>query len=193
MKKPLFTLAILAAFSTAQAQSPAPVNTIAGFVGMTATAGGDKLVTVEYTDGDNVDIRAGGGFMFTAGIDYQVNPQFSVQGSLNFHTDRANAKNGNVKFQRFPVEGLVFYHPGNNWKFGGGLRYVASPRLSGKIAGYSGDFSFKNTLSAVLETEYLYSPQTSIKMRYVNEKFDAKDLPASASANHFGVSINYYF
>jgi hypothetical protein len=192
MKKPLFALALLAAFSNAQAQTPAP-QTLSRFVGIGVTGGGDKLVTVSYTNGDDFDIKAGGGVVFTAGLDYQVNPQFSVQGSLNFHVDDQTAKNGSTKFQRFPVEGVVFYHPGNQWKVGAGLRYVAAPRLNGHGAGNVGTYKFKSTVSALLEAEYMFDQRMSVKVRYVNEKFELKNGFGEVDANHVGVSGNFYF
>lgn len=199
MKKSLSTLAILAAASSAHAQiaqvAPAPLKPVHGFVGLGITGGGKKLATADYTNGRSANIKSGGGVYFTGGVDFRINEQFSAQTSLNFHVDDQTAQNGSLKFQRFPFEALAFYHVDQNWKIGTGLRYVTGAKLSGSGVADIADVKFKNTLSSVVEAEYLFSPQLSVKMRYVNEKFEEKNsrYPAEVKANHVGVSGNFYF
>jgi hypothetical protein len=196
MKKAVFALAALAIASSSYAQvTAAPARTVHGFVGLGLSAGGDKLATAEYTNGNTASIRAGSGVYFTGGLDFRINEQFSAQTSVNFHIDEQSASNGNLKFQRFPIEALGFYHIDQNWKIGTGLRYVSSAKLSGSGAGEIDDVKFDNTLSAVLETEYMFTPQVSVKVRYVNEKFEVKNgyRKVDVKANHVGVSGNFYF
>jgi outer membrane protein W len=195
MKKTTLTLALLAAISTAHAQSPAApsANPAHGFVGIGVTAGGDELATATYTNGDSVDIKAGAGVVFTAGLDYAITPEFSVQGSVNFHVDDQTASNGDMRFQRFPVEVIGFFHPNSQWKVGGGVRYVNSAKLSGSGAASMPDISFKNTASAVFETEYLFAPNAGVKVRYVKEELELKHGGGKVKANHVGISGVYYF
>lgn len=196
MKKTAFALAALAFASSSFAQVAAvPARTVHGFVGIGATAGGDKLATAQYTNGDSASIRAGGGVYFTGGLDFRINEQFSAQTSVNFHVDDQSARNGSLKFQRFPIEALAFYHINEQWKIGTGLRYVSGAKLSGSGAGEIDDVKFDNTLSSVVEAEYLFTPQLSVKVRYVNEKFEVKDryYQGEAKANHVGISGNFYF
>jgi hypothetical protein len=196
MKKIVLAMAALyATMGASQAQNApaapgsAPFSFVAGVGG---SVGGDDLATAQFTNGSSATIKAGGGLYLTAGANYRLNPQFSVQGTLNFHRDNSSANNGNMKFQRFPIELLGYYHVGNAWRVGGGLRYVTSAELSssGVVAGLN--LKFDNTTSGVVEAEYFWTPKFGMKMRYVNETFKAAGY-REVKASHFGISGNYYF
>jgi len=196
MKKAVFTLAALAIAASSQAQvAAAPTQAVRPFVGIGVSAGGDKLATAEYTNGDSASIRAGSGVYFTGGVDFRINEQFSAQASVNFHVDNQTAQNGSLHFNRYPIEALAFYHIGQQWKIGTGLRYVTGAKLSGSGAAEIDDVKFDNTLSGVVEAEYMFTPHISMKMRYVNEKFEVKSRfnEVEVKANHVGISGNYYF
>lgn len=196
MKKAAFALAALAIASSTFAQdAAAPAKPVRGFVGIGASTGGDKLATAEYTNGDTASIKAGSGVYFTAGLEYRFDEQFSAQASVNFHIDNQTASNGNLQFQRYPIEALAFYHINPQWKIGTGLRYVNGAKLSGSGAAEIDDVKFENTLSGVVEAEYMFSQQVSVKVRYVNEKFEVKSRfgKVDVKADHVGISGNYYF
>lgn len=194
MKKILIALTCLfAAAGTAQAQSLAPTPSPARFVlGMGLSGGGDELASVHYTDGMNINLHAGGLVYFTAGVDYRFTPAFSLQGTVNYHVDRANSRNGDVKFERFPIELIGYYQPNPSWRVGGGVRYTTSPKLSGSGAGSGIGASFDNTTSAVVEGEYFVNPGFGIKLRYVNETFKLRGY-GDIDGSHVGVSANVYF
>jgi hypothetical protein len=196
MKNTVFAVAaMLVSLGAAQAQTTATqaaksqMRILAAFGG---TYGGDKLATAALTDGSHQNINAGSGFVLTTGIDYRLNPEFSVQGTVNYHTDITNADNGSIKFQRFPVEFLGYFHPNSQWRVGGGVRYVNSPKLSSSGAAAGLNLEFDNTTSGIVEAEYFWNERMSVKIRYVNEAFKAKGY-AEVKANHFGVSGNAYF
>ena len=192
MKKIVFTIAALcASIGTAQAQMAAP-SPVRFLLGAGLSAGGDKLATARYTNGDNVDIHAGGLVYLTAGLDYPFTPEFAVQGTVNYHVDNASAKNGDIKFERFPVELLGYYQPSPQWRVGGGVRYVSSPKLSGGGVASGIDASFDSTTSAVVEAEYFTSPRLGIKLRYVNETYKSR-YTQDVDGSHVGISVNYYF
>ena len=190
-----FVLAI-ATLGAAQAQNVAQApeaNQMRFLVGMGLTVGGDKLATATYNNGDDVDIRAGDLVAFNAGIDYRVTPEFSFQATIGYHTDRANAKNGDMRFTRIPMELLAYYNVNQQWRIGGGARYVSSTKLSSSGAAFIGNYEFKNTLSAVAEAEYLAGPNWGFKVRLVSEKFEVKANGAKVDANHIGFFGTYYF
>jgi hypothetical protein len=194
MKKIAFA-ALLATLGCAQAQTYAPVLTPSPtrfLLGVGISGGGDDLATAEYTNGDSITIHAGRMVYLTAGMDYHFTPEFSLQGTVNYHVDRAPAKNGDVKFERFPVELIAYYQPAPAWRIGGGVRYISSPKLSssGVLSGM--DISFDNTTSAVVEAEYFTSPRLGIKLRYVNETFKARGYQ-DVDGSHIGLSANFYF
>ncbi|MYM21055.1 outer membrane beta-barrel protein [Duganella sp. FT135W] len=190
MKKIAFAVAaLLATVGAAQAQTQSPVRFLAG---LGISGGGDNLATAKYTNGSSQKIKAGGGVYFTTGADYRLSEEFSVQGTVNFHVDDTNANNGSIKFQRFPVELLGYYHVDNNWRVGAGVRYTASPKLTSSGAASGLDVKFDNAVSGVLEAEYFWTPKFGMKMRYVNETFKKSGYP-DVKANHVGISANYYF
>jgi hypothetical protein len=196
MKKTAFILAaLLATLGAAHAQTVAPVYSpkpLRFLLGMGLSGGGDELASAEYTNGDTVNIHAGGLIYFTAGVDYHFTPQFSLQGTVNYHVDRANARNGDVKFERFPVELIGYYQPNPSWRVGGGVRYTSSSKLSGSGAGSRLRADFDGTTSAVVEAEYFTSPNLGIKLRYVNETFKSRGYE-DVDGSHVGVSANFYF
>lgn len=195
MKK--FALAIalaVASLNAAHAQTgPEATKPVHFLVGMGLTFGGDELASVQWANGDDYKITAGGMIAFQAGVDYRVSPEFSLQGTFAYHFDQANGSNGDMKFTRYPVELLAYYHPTQNWRVGGGLRYVNSPKLSSSGAAYIGNFTFKNTVSPVIEAEYLLGEHLGIKARFVKEEYELKNYNEKYKGDHFGVFMNYYF
>src|SRR5689334_21953058 len=106
MEKITFILATLfATLGAAHAQTMAPASPSPArfLLGMGLSGGGDGLANVLYTDGRTATLHAGGLVYFSAGVDYRFTPEFSLQGTVNYHVDRANARNGDIKFERFPV------------------------------------------------------------------------------------------
>lgn len=194
----VFALALASSLGAAQAQTWVPVQDLATkplrfVVGVGITYGGEKIVTAEYTDGDKIDIDGGGTVAFLAGLDYRVNPQFSVQGTVGYHVDNAAGSNGDIRFERVPFELLGYYHVNDKVRVGGGLRYVTGAALrTGGVADI-GDYDFKDTTSPVAEIEYLYSPQLGFKLRYVNDKFKMEDFNETIKGDHIGVLVNFYF
>ena len=198
MKNTVFAIALaIASMGAAQAQ-----NTLDGarqlrFVaGMGITGGGDKLASVTYEKLGDYNIKAGGLIAFTGGVDFLVTPQFSLQSTISYHIDQANARNGDLKFQRFPIELLAYFHPSAKFRVGGGVRYVSSPKL--KSSGYAEglDTDFDNTVGGVVEGEYMVSPNLGIKLRYVNEKYEyaiGRNRKAEADGSHVGLFGNFYF
>ncbi|USX15211.1 porin family protein [Oxalobacteraceae bacterium OTU3CAMAD1] len=192
MKKIAFALTTLfATMGAAQAQGPAspPLHFLAG---LGVSGGGDDLATAHYTNGKSDNIKAGGGVYFTAGATYRLSQAFSLQGTVNFHVDDTNAKNGSIRFKRFPIEVLGYYHPSDAWRVGGGLRYISGAKLSSSGVAAGIETKFDNTVSGVLEAEYFWTPSFGTKLRFVKETFKA-DGYEDVKANHVGISANYYF
>src|SRR5688572_18773500 len=120
MKKMITTIALaIAALGQAHAQTPTTSET-RFFVGVGLTGGGDKLATAQFKNGGEIDIRAGGQVALTAGVDFTVNDQFALQANVGYHVDNASGSNGNIRFQRIPVEVLAYYRASPEWRFGVG-------------------------------------------------------------------------
>lgn len=195
-----FVLTALTALAmSAHAQTTgAPAN--AGFhpvIGMDLTWGGEELMTVQYTDGSSTSLRSGGVLQVGGGFSWQsAEAPVSAQMTVNYHYDMANASNGSATFRRFPIEGLVFYTGTPNWRFGGGVRYVMSPRLSGGFSGVGGAaVNFKNTWGAVAEVGYQASPNLWLSGRYVYEKYELDSSLSDKKIDgwHLGIGAQYEF
>ena len=181
------------------AVAPAPVAQVAQtkqahfLLGTGVTFGGDKLATAEYQNGGSIDIRAGSMIAVVAGVDYRVTPEFSLQATFAYHFDNASASNGDIRFERFPIEVIAYYQTAPKWRVGAGARYISSPKLKSSGAADIGDYSFNNTVGAVIEAEYMISPKVGIKMRYVNEKYEIDGRADKFDGSHAGLFGIYYF
>lgn len=198
MKKIALAAALALASLGAQAQTWVPVEDAANkalrFVaGAGLTYGGETIVTARYVDGDEINIDGGGSVAFLVGLDYRINPQFSVQGTVGYHVDDAAGSNGDMRFERVPVELLGYYHVNDKVRVGGGLRYVTATSLRTSGVADIGDYDFKDSTSPVAEIEYLYSHQLGFKLRYVNDRFKDKTFGGKVRGDHVGAFVNFYF
>lgn len=193
-----FSLAAAATLGTAQAQTfevipPIEARPLRFVFGAGVTFGGDKLATAVYDDGDEIDIDAGAGLAMHVGVDYRVSPQFSVQGTVGYHVDSANAWNGDLRFERVPFELLGYYHINDKVRAGGGVRFVTNTALRCSGDCKFRDAEFDDTTSAVAELEYLFAPGVGFKLRYVNDQFKEKRWGYKVKGDHVGVLANFYF
>jgi hypothetical protein len=169
---------------------------IGGFVGMAITGGGKTLAHVTYSNGDTQDIKSGGLVDFKVGFEYRQEPAspFALQGSVGYHVDRTAARNGNVKFQRYPLELLGFYSFNPHFRLGGGLRYAADATLtSSGVASDLGNSDLSASVGGVIEGEYLFTPHFGLTLRAVSEEYKFKGTNVKVSGDHLGVRFNYYF
>lgn len=191
MKKVLLAALALAGLAGgAQADETKPLN-FYGLIGL--TAGGDTLATAYYRNGDEVDIHGGGLVQFGGGIDYRFNDQFSVQVGINYHVDRANARNGDITFDRWPVDLIGHYSFDEHWRVGLGARFVNGAKLSGSGVASFSDIKADNTVGAVVEGEYFFNHTFSIKLRGVSEKYKFDGATSKTSGDHVGVFAGFYF
>jgi hypothetical protein len=194
MKKTLLAIALSIASLAVHAQNTAPADSVRFLIGMGLTAGGDKLATTSYSNGDSSNIKAGSGGQFFAGIDYRISQQVSVQGTLGYHVHMTpEASNGDASFSRVPFEVIAYFHANDKWRVGGGVRLVSNAKLSGDGFAAGLDTSFKNTTGAIVEVEYLMNRNVGFKLRGVSEKYTPSGQNDSLNGNHLGLFANYYF
>jgi len=197
-KRLLFAVALLASATGAFAQGVK----VRGVLGMGLTFGGDTLASARYDSSssygsDNVKIHAGGLIAFNGGVEVQFTDLVSSQVLISYHADRANASNGSIRFERYPLEVLGHFRANNWFRLGGGLRYTDSAKLraSGAGTGYASNEDFKPSYGSVVEGEFFPLQSWGIKLRYVSEKFRSKTnlQRADVDGSHGGVYFNYYF
>ena len=189
------TLALAgAAAGTAQAQLVTTERSLHGFAGFGLMGGGKTLATVQYTNGDTAKVRSGGLVDFRVGMEWrQPGAPLALQASVGYFVDRNSARNGSVRFERFPFELLGFGYVTEKLRLGGGLRATTGAKLTGSgFASNVGNTSFKTSPGLVLEGEYLVTRYLGFTGRFVTEKYKAPN-GTKISGDHVGARANFYF
>lgn len=180
--------------ATASAQTPVeskPVRFVASF-GL--AVGGDTLATTHYTDGSSVNIPAGTGLVLAGGLEYSLSDTLSIQGTLGYHGRfTPEASNGSASFSRFPIELLAHYKTSDQWRLGGGVRFINNPKVEASGAASGLSMEFDNSVAGVIEAEYILNAKSGIKMRVANDTYKVKNSKTTYSGTHFAVAYNYYF
>jgi opacity protein-like surface antigen len=193
MKKVLFgaALTLAAAFNAQAADAASPVRFL---LGAGLTFGGDKLATVQFSDGSTEDIKGGGLVQLYGGVEFRLGDQVSAQATVGYHVDDTSAaSNGSVRFSRIPVDLLLLYRVNDKVRLGGGVQLANSPEVKGSGVASNIHLEFENATGAIIEGEYLFTPHVGMKVRYVSEKFKVKNSNVEADGNHLGLLFTYYF
>ncbi|PTT75161.1 hypothetical protein DBR42_29535 [Pelomonas sp. HMWF004] len=181
----VFAAAALALSTHAQADGFRPV------IGATLTGGGKTLVSVKYTDGSTQKIRSGGFVQLFGGAEYETE-QFALQGNIGYHVDDTTAKDGSVKFSRWPVELIGLWKIDSTIRAGVGLRKATGAKVTSSGAASSlGSQKFESKAGLILQGEYLFTPQIGALLRVVNESYEVAGV--KVQGNHVGLGVNYRF
>jgi len=187
-------LALLAAFAAPAACAQGVDRPVRGLVGLGITGGGDRLATVQWSDGDSTDIKAGGQFDLRGGIDVRLgDTPFTLQASLGWFFQRASGTNGSVTFERFPLELLGTWRVADSLRLAAGLRRPGNGKLEGRGAASNiGSTTYRGRLGAVVEGEWLFGGLYGLALRAVSEEYEAPN-GEKADGSHVGLRISVYF
>ena len=193
MKK-LFIGAALSLVATCAVHAADGASPFRFVLGGGLTLGGDTLTSVPFTDGSTRSVKAGSIFAIYGGAEYRLGTAVSLQATVGYQVDDATGSNGSVRFSRYPVDLLAYYHVNDQFRLGGGAQLVNSARLSTSGAGsaFAANTSYDSTTGVVIEGEYLFNPKMGFKVRAVSEKFKQTGTNNSVSGNHLGLLFNYY-
>jgi hypothetical protein len=162
-------------------------------VGVALTTGGDELARVQFSGGSTSTIKAGGLLQVWGGVEYgQYGSPFAVQATFGYHVDRIDAKNGSLRFERFPLEVIGLYSVDDSWRVGAGLRYAYAARLTS--SGAASDIigaDYRAKLAPLVMAEWLVTTHQGVQLRYVHEKYRLDG--ASYDGSHYGLGYNFYF
>lgn len=195
----LVLLAALPFTASAQPVAPSPRSI---YFGVTAglTYGGEKLATATFTNGETASIRSGGLVQLGAGIGWQpADLPVALQATVSYHVDNVSARNGDLRFSRYPVEVLAYYTGVSNWRFGAGPRFVNEAKLVIDVPGTDMTTRFKNTVGGVAEIGYRIGRVGWVNARYTAENYTAKSVNGTAvnataiSGDHAGVNFIAFF
>jgi hypothetical protein len=183
--KPALVLAACCAVpSVSQAADVRPV-VVAGY-----DTGGDKIVTVTFTNGDTQSIRAGEGLYLGAGVSIlsdEKNLEFLA--TANYKYAAIHADNGDLTWTRIPLDALMFYR----WekvRLGGGLTFQMSPKLKGSGQASSVNVNVDNAIGLLVQADYLMG-KVALGARATFVDFKANG--ASASGNSVGITFGITF
>lgn len=169
------------------------------------TTGGDDIFDIRYTDGSSKKVKAGGLLEVGAGVLYNA-PQtpVSAQLTLNYHFDTASASNGDASFERYPLEGALYYTGVKDWRFGAGARLALSPKAETSIDRNDIDIAFKDTVGYLVEIGYRVLPGFWINLRAVQEDYEVEKITYNGtnlalsdnrdiSGDHVGLNVAWAF
>lgn len=190
----LAAVAALLVGGVAAAQGAAADRPVRGLVGIGLTGGGDKLATVQWSNGDTTNIKAGGLLDFRLGADVRLGDSpFSLVASVGWFSDSANGNNGSVRFERYPVELLGAWRLAEGYRLGVGVRNVGDGKLKGRGAASNlGTTTFKGEVGYVLEGEWLFGRNWGVALRYVGEEYKAPN-GQKVDGSHVGLRGTFYF
>jgi hypothetical protein len=152
--------------------------------------GGDKIVTVTFTNGETDSLRANEGFYVGGGISVlNDSKDIEFQGTLSIKYSSISANNGDVSFTRYPLDLLAFYRT-QNFRVGGGLTYVISPKVSGSGAAGNINATLDNAAGVVVQGDYLLG-RVAIGLRYTG--LDYKVAGTTVKSNGVGVTFGFTF
>ncbi len=174
---------------------PAFGISVRGLIGLGAEFGGEKLLSLTYSDGSTSDVKAGQGLCVFGGAVAQdlarLGPvALDLQGTVGLkYSTIKEASNANADFFRFPFELLAFAH----WKelrVGVGPAYHIANSFSGsgQLSGY--DFKFNYALGLTMQADYMFMKGMALGLRYTLISYEPKqsglskvDAATSASSS----------
>ncbi len=191
MRVAVLATASLLALSTAPvvlAQSDAPPRrSVASLILEGAVEyGGDDLFQVFFTDGSDQTILAGQGGTIAVGVEAQpvATLPVTVRGTVGFKFVLTAADNANVRFTRFPLEGIVAYRHASGVRVGAGASVHTAVRLYGD--GFLDDRSFDTAVGPTVEIGYKGIALTASRMAYRASKSPSERVDGSS----IGLSIS---
>ncbi len=157
--------------------------------------GGDEIASVIYSDGSDQTINAGGMLQFGGGIliDTMANSNiYQTQLTINWKFDSSNASNGDVSWDRYPLELMQFYNT-DLLRIGGGLTYHLSPSLTTSGFASGNDLDFDNALGFVMEVDYKFSEKGFVGARLTSIEYQLSNSSETIDGSSFGITLGGYF
>lgn len=159
--------------------------------------GGEKVMEFEYEDGSTPDVKAGNGFLLTAGgvaslltrAGHGVDAQVNV--GLKYSTIPP-ANNQEVTWLRFPVEGILYYRTPKGIRLGAGtaVHLANSIKASGGVV--NGSVDFKATPGLLLQAEYMHK-NMAFDLRYTAMEYEvSKGGSGTVGASSFGAGFSFF-
>lgn len=195
----LLTIGVLApGFSAAQSDSltvapklpqDAVVRKIQFLVGTNLEYGGDEVLEVFFENGNSQKMLAGQGATLFTGVRWPLgrNVFFDTSFGIKYVTTAAN--NANIRFLRYPLEGMLRVEPGAGVYLAGGVTKHLSNNLKIKSEvleeGYA---TYGSNLGVRVEAGWKF-----VGLSYTNVRYTPKTFAAPLQANTLGLSLRHVF
>ncbi len=182
-------------FTTAMFTAPAHATTGNWLIGGEVTFGGDELGATYSDSGKKLDeLNAGELFNVYGGYDFLLNNDtdnsLSLRATFGWIFDSVSAENGDVYFDRYPLN-FILHQQLNNLDLGAGFTYHLNPTFDGSDIG-EGKVTFDDALGFRVELGYPLNEQTDITFSAtaIDYKVGNSD---DLSGNNIGVGVRLRF
>lgn len=168
---------------TTSAQDAKPISPVRALLEGNLEYGGDDLVTVFFTNGEDQQMKAGQGGTLALGGEFgpaDLPLLFRATIGLKYNTEAAD--NANINFVRYPLNVLAYANFARGFRIGGGLTKHLGARLKGD--GFVDDLKFDSSTGARFEIGYRWVALTYTTLTYTAETGE------EFSGNSFGVSFS---
>jgi hypothetical protein len=199
MKKLLLACALVLGAALAHADEPSKLRFV-GRIGM--GFGSAPLDSGSYIGGGTWDLSAGNGLKYAVGVDYRIAEKVTLQATVGKELSTVPAGNGDLTFNRTPVELLGFVDLGKDFRLGAGLRSSTNSSVSSSGAGngYTSVGAWTSSVGAVVEGQYIIDSkmtsggslgQFGVNLRLVSENFTKDSVTKSGDHYEVGLFLNY--
>jgi len=199
---PLIAMSSISAFANEDTtESPVSFSLVAGIA-----VGGDKLADIDYDNDTSDSIKAGSGFAFGGGVNFQINTNWSVQSNLAYFFDTDNADNADIGITRLTLDLIPYYKINNDFKVGAGITYHINPEFEYEITNISKSIiEFDSAMGLVASVGYeLQSVNSWVELRYTAIDYEASNVnflgmsidaqgAEPVDANHLALNFHYKF
>lgn len=148
--------------------------------------GGDELLTVQFTNGEEQTMHAGQGIHLAAGTElaFAKIDDLIVRMSFGLKWSPTAADDANIAFTRLPLTVSPFWKIKEDFRVGVGATAHLAPNLNGD--GFVEDVKFSSSIGPRFEIGYKWIAITYTLMNY-------KSSFSEVDGNSFGVILSYNF
>lgn len=149
--------------------------------------GGDEILQIFFTNGEDQTMRAGQGGCIAVGGELQFSSvkQLMLRATIGLKYNTTAADNANIRLTRFPVQLTPFWKINDDFRLGVGVTTHLNPSLKGD--GFFPDVAFNSTIGPRFEFGYKWIALTYTAISYEDESGE------SFSASSIGASVSLTF
>jgi len=160
------------------------------------SVGGDDWQVAKSANGNPVTVHGGGKVNVGAGVYWAPDAYpVGVQLMANYAYDSGAGVSGDAKFERTPLDAMIYFTGLKTVRFGVGVGYILSPEVKANYDGSEHNVKFKNTTSSAFEMGYLVMPDMWLNLRLSSATFKPKNggNAQQADVTQLGINVSYMF